>query len=172
MRPPSAMTRHARWAGVALLSLTTAVSGSCHHSAREPQAPLPVDTLDNRYISSVLEKGSGAVRSLGPDEIARLRVKRVEELLAGRVPGLRVLPTSTGGFTVSLHGVSTVNGRAQPLFIIDGVPVTLLPGEALTWLDPMEILHIDLLKDPAETSVYGARGANGVVVIRTKRTLR
>ena len=169
MRPPSVITRHARWAGVALLSLTGAVSGACHHSARDSRAPLPADTLDTGYVSSVLEQGAGAVRSLGPEELARLRVKRVEELLAGRVPGLRVLPTSTGGFTVSIRGVSTVNGRGQPLFIIDGVPVTLLPGEEMTWLDPLEILHIDVLKDPAETSVYGARGANGVVVIRTSR---
>ena len=92
----------------------------------------------------------------------------MEELLAGRVPGLRVLPTPDGGFVVRVRGITAVNGDAGPLYIIDGRPVSLLPGEELTWLDPAEILQIDVLRNPAETSVYGVRGANGVVVIRTK----
>ena len=103
------------------------------------------------------------MRAHGPAEIARLRVRRVEELLAGRVPGVSVLSTPNGGFTVRVRG-----GHAEPLYIIDGMPVTLLPGEGLNWLDPAEILQIDVLKDPAETSIYGGRGANGVIVIRTK----
>lgn len=168
MRPLSALTRRPRWCSAALLSLTMAASGACHHSARDARAPLPVDTLDNGYTSSVGEYGSGAVRSLGPEEIARLRVRRVEELLAGRVPGLRVLPTPNGGFTVRIRGITTLNGHAEPLYIIDGMAITLLPGEGLNWLDPADILQIDVLKDPAETSMYGVRGANGVIVIRTK----
>lgn len=169
MGPASAITRRPRWCSAALLSLTMAASGACHHSARGAGAPLPVDTLDNGYTTSVREHGNGAVRSLGPDEIARLRARRVEELLAGRVPGLRVLPTPNGGFTVRIRGVTSLYGYTEPLYIIDGLPVTLLPGEGLNWLDPAEILRIDVLKDPADTSVYGARGANGVIVIRTKR---
>ena len=168
MRSLSAITRRPRWCTVALLSLTMAASGACHHSARGSGAPLPDDTLDNGYAASVGEHGIGAVRSLGPEELARIRVRRVEELLAGRVPGLRVLPTPDGGFMVRIRGVTTLHGNAEPLYIIDGMPVTLLPGEGLSWLDPAEILYIDVLKDPAETSMYGVRGANGVIVIRTK----
>ena len=169
MRSLYPITHRPRWCSVALLSLTVAASGACHHSARGARAPLPVDTLDNGYTTSVREHGSGAVRSLGPEEIARLRVRRVEELLAGRVPGLRVLPTPDGGFMVRVRGITTIHGNAEPLYIIDGMPVTLLPGEGLNWLDPADILYIDVLKDPAETSMYGVRGANGVIVIRTKR---
>ena len=168
MHPLSAITHRPRWCSAALLALTMAASGACHHSARVAGAPLPVDTLDNGHISSVGGPGSGAVRSLGPEEIARLRVRRVEELLAGRVPGLRVLPTPDGGFMIRVRGITTLHRNAEPLYIIDGVPVTLLPGEGLSWLDPAEILYIDVLKDPAETSIYGVRGANGVIVIRTK----
>lgn len=168
MRPASPITHHPRWGIAALLSLTVAAGGACHHSARNAGAPLPLDTLDNGYTTSVREHASGGVRSLGPEEIARLRVRRVEELLAGRVPGLRVLPTADGGFTVRIRGITTLSGNTEPLYIIDGMPVTLLPGEGLSWLDPAEILYIDVLKDPAETSLYGVRGANGVIVIRTK----
>ena len=168
MRSLPTITHRPRWCSVALVSLTMAASGACHHSARDAQAPLPVDTLDNGYTSSVGARGSGAVRSLGPEEIARLRVRRVEELLAGRVPGLRVLPTPDGGFMVRIRGITTLHGNPGPLYVIDGLPVSLLPGEELSWLDPAEILQIDVLKDPAETSMYGVRGANGVIVIRTK----
>jgi TonB-dependent starch-binding outer membrane protein SusC len=168
MRSLSTITHRPRWCTVALLFLTMAASGACHHSARGSRTPLPDDTLDNGYTTSVEEHGSGTGRSLGPAEIARLRVKRVEELLAGRVPGLRVLPTPNGGFTIRVRGTTTVQGSAEPLYIIDGMPVTLLPGEGLNWLDPAEILRIEVLKDPAETSMYGVRGANGVIVIRTK----
>jgi TonB-dependent SusC/RagA subfamily outer membrane receptor len=172
MRPASAIDRRRNWCGAALISLTIAASGACHHSARNAGAPLPADTLDNGYTPSVGEHPMGAVRSLGPEEIAHLRVRRVEELLAGRVPGLRVLPTADGGFTVRVRGIAALNGHAEPLYVIDGVPVTLLPGEGLSWLDPADILRIDVLKDPTETSIYGVRGANGVIVIRTKGTLR
>ena len=172
MRPASATDRRRHWCGAALLFLTIATSGACHHSARDTGAPLPVDTLDNGYATSVGDHSVGAVRSLGPEEIARLRVRRVEELLAGRVPGLRVLPTADGGFTVRVRGITSLNGQVEPLYVIDGVPVTLLPGEGLNWLDPAEILQIDVLRDPTETSIYGVRGANGVIVIRTKGTLR
>ena len=167
MRPLSAITRRPGWCSAALLSLTVAASGACHHSARDARAPLPADTLG--YTTLVRTHPSGAMGSLGPAEIARLRVNRVEELLAGRVPGLRVVPTANGGFTVRVRGITTLHGNAEPLYIIDGMPVTLQPGEGLNWLDPAEILRIDVLKDPAETSVYGVRGANGVIVIRTRR---
>ena len=169
MRSLSAITRRPRWCTVALLSLTMAASGACHHSARGSGAPLPDDSLDNGYGASVGEQGVGAARSLWPAELAPLRVRRVEELLAGRVPGLRVLPTPDGGFMVRIRGITTLHGNAEPLYIIDGMPVTLLPGQGLNWLDPAEIFSIDVLKDPAETSMYGVRGANGVIVIRTKR---
>jgi TonB-dependent SusC/RagA subfamily outer membrane receptor len=114
----------------------------------------------------------GAVRSLGPDELAHLRVRRVEELLAGRVAGVTVLPTHDGGFVVRIRGVTTLYGQTEPLYVIDGLPTTVLPGEGLNWLNPADILQIDVLKDPAETSVYGVRGSSGVIVIRTRRAAR
>jgi TonB-dependent starch-binding outer membrane protein SusC len=167
MRRPSIRHR-IRWSSVMLLALTMASGGGCHHSARDAGAPLPVDTLGHGYTTSAREHRSGAVQSLGPAELAQLRVKRVEELLSGRVAGVRVLPTPNGGFTIRIRGVTTLNGNAEPLYVIDGMAVTIEPGEGLNWLDPAEILEIDVLKNPAETSMYGVRGANGVIVIRTK----
>lgn len=172
MRPISVITHRHRWCSAALLALTVTAGGACHHSARDAGVPLPVDTLDNANTTSVGGHPVSAVRSLGPAELGRRRVRRVEELLAGRVAGVRVLPTPSGGFTVLIRGATTLYGYSEPLYIVDGMAVTVQPGEGLNWLDPAEIVQIDVLKDPAETSMYGGRGANGVVIIRTKGALK
>jgi TonB-dependent SusC/RagA subfamily outer membrane receptor len=169
MRPLFAIRHRIRWSRVSLLALTMAAGGGCHHSARDVATPVPVDTLGHGYTTSARNHRSGAVQSLGPAELARLRVRRVEELLIGRVAGVQVLSTPNGGFMIRVRGVTTINGYAEPLYIIDGMPVTVVPGQGLNWLNPAEIFQIEVLKDPAETSMYGARGANGVIVIRTKR---
>ena len=168
MRPLFAIRHRIPSSRVTLLALTIASGGGCHHSARDARAPVPADTLGHGYTTSTREHQSGAVQSLGPAELAQLRVKRVEELLIGRIAGVQVLSTPNGGFMIRVRGITTINGYAEPLYIIDGMPVTVVPGEGLNWLDPAEILRIDVLKDPAETSMYGVRGANGVIVIRTK----
>ncbi|HEU5186198.1 MAG TPA: TonB-dependent receptor plug domain-containing protein [Gemmatimonadaceae bacterium] len=172
MRPIPVITHRRRWCSAGLLALTLTASGACHHSARDAGAPLPVDSLDNASTTSVGGHPMGAVRSLGPAELSRRRVRRVEELLAGRVAGVRVLPTPNGGFTILIRGVTTLYGYSEPLYIVDGMAVTVQPGEGLNWLDPADILQIDVLKDPAETSMYGGRGANGVIIIRTRGALK
>jgi len=109
------------------------------------------------------------VASIAANEMAKVKVRRVEELLAGRVAGVRVLPTPNGGFAIRIRGVSTLQGDAEPLYVVDGMAVTVEPGQGLNWLDPADIARIDVLKDAAETSMYGVRGANGVILITTKR---
>lgn len=96
------------------------------------------------------------------------KVKRVEELLVGRFPGVHVFPTPNGGFSVRIRGAATVGDR-EPLYVVDGMPVEVTPGRGLDWLDPADIARIDVLKNPAETSMYGGRGANGVILITTTK---
>jgi TonB-dependent SusC/RagA subfamily outer membrane receptor len=90
----------------------------------------------------------------------------VEELLAGRVAGVHVLPAPGGGFLIRIRGAN----NPEPLYVIDGMPVEVTPGRGLDWLDPADIARIDVLKNPAETSIFGGRGANGVILITTKRS--
>lgn len=58
---------------------------------------------------------------------------------------------------------------SQPLYVVDGLVVEVTPGRGLDWLTVSEIARIDVLRNPAETAMYGSRGANGVIVITTKR---
>jgi TonB-dependent SusC/RagA subfamily outer membrane receptor len=122
------------------------------------------------YETQTQEQTGRGVHSITAEELAKVRVKRVEEMLSGRVAGVRVLPTPNGGFSIRIRGVSTVIGNTEPLYIVDGLPVEVTPGEGLNWLDPADIARIDVLKDPAETTMYGVRGANGVILIKTKRS--
>lgn len=169
MGSESIIPLRARAMRTALLSLTLGATAACHHSTLETPRPVSTDSVDLGYTTVAAGQTAASARSLSAAELGRLRVKRVEELLAGRVPGVRVLPTRSGGFTIRIRGPNTLGGHEEPLFVIDGMPITLLPGEGLTWLNPADIERIDVLKDPVDTSLYGVRGANGVIVIRTRQ---
>ena len=91
----------------------------------------------------------------------------IEKYLAGRVSGVTV--TRTGdGIAVRIRGGGSSTNNGEPLYLIDGVPVQAGPGGSLTGINPYDIQSIRVLKDPADTAMYGMRGANGVIVIKTK----
>jgi TonB-dependent SusC/RagA subfamily outer membrane receptor len=90
-------------------------------------------------------------------------------VLSGRVAGVVVTRASDGGLAVRIRGSSSIAGNNQPLYVLDGMPITPGPGGSLTGLNPSDIESIKVLKDAAETALYGSRGANGVIVIKTKR---
>jgi TonB-linked SusC/RagA family outer membrane protein len=112
---------------------------------------------------------SGASKVLTGDIIQRSPVASIDQLLQGRVAG--VLVNSGSGqpgsnATVRIRGVSSISGaNAQPLYVVDGVPV----AGALSGLNPNDIESQTVLKDAAAGALYGARGANGVIVIVTKK---
>jgi TonB-dependent starch-binding outer membrane protein SusC len=94
---------------------------------------------------------------------------RAEELLAGRFPGVEVYAAPGGGTIVRIRGNSTLYGDNQPLYVIDGQTIDAGPGGALMGINPLDIEKIEVLKDIGSTAAYGSRGANGVILIRTKR---
>ncbi len=91
---------------------------------------------------------------------------RAEELLA-RFPGVEVSQTPGGPISVRIRGGSSLLA-GEPLYVIDGMAVDPL-GPGLLGINPAEIVRIEVLKDAAATALYGMRGANGVVLITTKR---
>ncbi|MBW3552198.1 MAG: TonB-dependent receptor plug domain-containing protein [Gemmatimonadetes bacterium] len=116
---------------------------------------------------------TGAVATVDGDE--RQFAASVQEMLRAKVPGLQVMTVPGCGVTLRIRGMtdSLLGGESscerEPLLIIDDMPVA--PGrlaDALKALMPVEIERVRVLKDVASTSVYGTRGANGVVIITTK----
>jgi TonB-dependent SusC/RagA subfamily outer membrane receptor len=93
----------------------------------------------------------------------------IEQILSGRIAGVTVQRGQDGGLIVRIRGASSFSGQDEPLYVIDGTPIEAGPGGSLTGLDPYDIESIKVLKDPASLTMYGSRGANGVILIKTKR---
>ncbi len=91
------------------------------------------------------------------------------DALQGKVPGLQVY-TSSGEpsqlSSIRLHGVGSLGASSTPLYVLDGVPIQ---SGTLLGLNPQDFESVTVLKDASATSIYGARAANGVIYITTKR---
>lgn len=130
---------------------------------------------------------TGAVSAIGTKDFQKGIVTSPEQLMQGRVAGVQITQANGepgGAINVRIRGTSSVNGSNNPLFVVDGVP---LSGEEtssgnsasgvgrqaaknpLNFLNPDDIASIDILKDASATAIYGSRGANGVVLITTKK---
>lgn len=95
----------------------------------------------------------------------------IEKLLEAKVPGVSVVRTADGGIAIEIRGMGSSLNNA-PLYVIDDAPVEAGPHGALAGLNPYDIETIKVLKNPADIAIYGLRGANGVILITTKRPSR
>ncbi len=102
------------------------------------------------------------------DEIARQPVASLGQLLAGRIAGVSVVQAPGGGISVRIRGPTSFLLSNEPLYVVDGVVVEPARNGTLAWLNPHDVESIEVLKDPSSAAIYGVRGANGVIVIRTK----
>ncbi len=103
------------------------------------------------------------------EDIQRTPGEPIEKLLMSRFPGVVVTRTPDGGLAVRIRGTPSIHGSNEPLYVIDGLPIRPGPGGSLAGINPYDIESMEVLKDPASTAMYGMRGANGVIVITTKR---
>ena len=92
----------------------------------------------------------------------------LEQMLAGRVSGATVTAAPLGGVIVRISGPHSFNLTQAPLYIVDGVPVETSTNGTLSWLNPQDIESITVLKYDHQTAIYGVRGSNGVILIKTK----
>jgi TonB-dependent starch-binding outer membrane protein SusC len=111
---------------------------------------------------------TGAVVSVKADEIREVPVANLQQALQGRAAGLEVQRTSNqpgGGAQIRIRGTRSISGSNDPLIILDGIPYE----GTLNDINPDDLASIDILKDASSTAIYGSRGANGVLMITTKR---
>lgn len=104
-----------------------------------------------------------------PRDIEANTGEPIEKTLQAKVPGVLVTRTADGGIALQIRGASSFYGGDGPLYVIDDIPFTPGPGGALTGVNPHDIESIKVLKNPADVGVYGMRGANGVIVIKTRK---
>jgi TonB-linked SusC/RagA family outer membrane protein len=113
---------------------------------------------------------TGAVNTFSTEDLTQRQVSSTSQLLQGIAPGVAVWQSSgkpgADGPNIRIRGVGSVSSGTGPLVVIDGVVTTL------DFLDPNSIESMTVLKDAASTAIYGVRGANGVIVVKTKRSKR
>lgn len=109
---------------------------------------------------------TGAVSSIDAKSMQDKPVANIGEALQGRASGVQIINSGAPGSNVSIRirGISTIN-NSEPLLVIDGVPTDL----SLNSLNMEDVQSVDVLKDASATAIYGSRGANGVVLITTKK---
>lgn len=150
-------------------------------------------TVDTRSLDEVVVTGygtqrrgdiTGAISSIKPEDLENVPVPSVDALLQGRAAGVQVTTNSGapgGGVSVRVRGNTSISSGNDPLYVIDGIPIVAddLSGgsglstngqiNAMADINPNDIESIQILKDASATAIYGARAANGVVLITTKR---
>lgn len=135
--------------------------------------------VDSHTLEQVVITGYGSAKKLGSvvGSVASVDKKKLESIvtpnftdaLAGQVSGLSVLSSAgdpSSAATIRLRGVNSIQSSSQPLFILDGAPIS---ASFYATLNPADIESITVLKDAASTAIYGARAANGVIVLTSKQ---
>ena len=115
----------------------------CYHRPNLPEVP-SVDALPSQPTRQSRDQG-----------------------LARHFSGVDLVPMQNGGFVI--HLVSGFALNHDPLYIIDGAPMTVDPNRGIQWFNIEDIADLKVVKDPAETAIYGPRGVNGVILITTKQ---
>lgn len=135
--------------------------------------------VSNTSMNEVIVIGYGTVKkadvtssisNLTEKQFNRGPFQSVDQLIQGKVPGLNISRSGNdpnGTASIILRGVGSFGGSTAPFYVIDGVPA--LSNEVINSISPDNIASVDVLKDASATAIYGTRGANGVIVITTKK---
>jgi iron complex outermembrane receptor protein len=173
---------------VGLKAQEVAVNGrsSINVSMQEDEAALE-EVVVIGYGTVKKKDATGAVNAIGTKDFNKGVITSTQQLLQGRVAGVAITQNNGepgGGINVRIRGTSSVRGGNGPLFVVDGVPLagnnvtsdgpagglgSSSARDPLNFLNPDDIASMDILKDASATAIYGARGANGVVLITTKK---
>ena len=150
-----------------IASCLVAVS-ACHSYPGGPVLPKPPgDQVNVGYGTQERRDVNGAVAKADAEKLMASSPRTVSDMLVGRFAGVEVFQLANGGTSIRIRGARSIKGSQEPLVVLDGMPQH--NGSAsLSDLDPHDIKSIEVLKDAAASSVYGSRGANGVILIATK----
>jgi len=119
---------------------------------------------------------TGSISSVKAAEITQTPVTNVAQGLQARASGIQITQNNAapgGNISVRIRGTNSINGSSEPLYIIDGIQISnggaVTDPSPLSTINPNDIESVEILKDASATAIYGARGANGVILITTKR---
>ena len=134
----------------------------------DPDTQVLSETIVVAFGTSTKEAFTGSAKVLNEEKLAQSQVSNVTNALAGQVAGVQLVSSSGApgsNASIRVRGISSINAGLEPLIIVDGAP---FDGE-MNNIAPSDIESMTVLKDAASNALYGARGANGVIMITTKR---
>ncbi len=111
---------------------------------------------------------TGAIAKIGGEEVAAIQAARVDDALAGKLAGVLIQNQSGepgADPRIQVRAASSISGDASPLIVVDGYPIS----GSLATVNPNDIQSLEVLKDAASAAIYGSRGANGVILVTTKK---
>jgi TonB-dependent starch-binding outer membrane protein SusC len=153
--------------GLGLLFVVVAAAG-CYRATSRELTPAEMADLGIGTSTQAASQPVGAVATV--DLSQARQVARIEDLFAGRVAGVVAVRLPNGRLSVRIRGSHSMIANDEPLYVVDGLPISASNVDAvLAGIDPRDVARIDVLKDAGSTSMYGARGTSGVIVITTKR---
>lgn len=135
----------------------------------EPDTEVLEDVVVVGYMPRKVANTSASVVKISAEQISNKPVANPLDAISGKVAGLQVYSSSgepSAQLSIALHGQGSLGAGTAPLFIMDGMPIS---SNTIRAMNPNDIESVQFLKDAAATSIYGARAANGVVYITTKR---
>ena len=126
------------------------------------------------YGTTTLKDATGSVESITAKDFTKGNIVTPENLLSGRVAGVSIITSGApgSGSQIRIRGGSSLNASNDPLIVIDGLPMSGTAGGSrgvLASINPNDIESFSVLKDASATAIYGSRGANGVIIISTKK---
>ena len=133
----------------------------------EEGKPSDAEAVDIGYGTVDKDHVTGSVSTVHTEDLQVVDSRTLADMLS-RVPGVEVISLPGGGIGVRIRGAGSFLGGAAPLYVVDG----MVYSWGLGGINPHDIESITVLKDAGATAIYGSRGANGVILIKTKRESR
>ena len=137
--------------------------------ALQPDNELLDETIVIAYGTATKSSFTGSAAMVKSDEIQKKITSNVTSALAGTTPGVQVISSSgdpaSSGSSIRIRGIGSISASSSPLIVVDGVPY----DGAITDINPTDVESMSVLKDASASAIYGHRGANGVILITTKK---
>jgi TonB-linked SusC/RagA family outer membrane protein len=175
------------YAPVVQTVVVTAGQAVVANATLAPQAVQLAEIVSIGYGTQSRRDVTGSVATVTTEALDKAPVATIDQVLQGTAPGVQVTTASSepgGALSIRIRGTSSITGSSEPLYVVDGFPIEndiegssagnggrarTTPPNPLSTLNPSDIESISILKDAASTAIYGARGANGVVIITTRQ---
>ena len=136
-------------------------------STTNPTTSVEAEKISNGYTTQDRSSSTSAVSKVTPSQDEKDYARDFADLIDGHAAGVQVF-RSNGGVRILIRGPNSINLSSAPLYIVDGMPISPGPNGTVP-ISPQDVESINVLKDAGATAIYGSRGANGVIVIETRK---